>query len=165
MNTLKSTLLSILFFSLLVSPINAEPQRISCPSGDFSIITPQSWTLILEEGDLLAFQGPTKQAVMSFKKMPPNTPDLKTFSDDYIKIMKGTGAKIIPQKMEMINETETLKFNIKIAKQTPQSPNMQGQIYLFSVNENIYFFESFGLDAVINHAALFKSTAASFQIK
>ena len=102
---------------------------------------------------------------MSFKKMPGENPDLETFVAEYKNMMEETGAEIIPQGTEMINGTKALKFNIIIAKQGNQAPNMQSQIYLLLINNSLYFFESFGPDVITNHAALFKSTAASFQLK
>ena len=165
MRKLKSIILIVLFFALLSTTVFAQTQRISCPSGDFSIIAPQDWTLIVEEEDLLVFQSTAKEAVMSFKKMPKDSPDLNTFVLDYKDIMKKVGAKLSPQKNELILETEALKFNTQIAKTNPQAPNMEGQIYVFSINDRLYFFESFGPDAIVNHADVFKNTAHSFALK
>ena len=165
MRNLRSIFLAIMIFSLFISPANAEPLRISCPSGNFSIIAPQGWTLIVEEEDLLVFQTTSKEAVMSFKKMPEGSPDLQTFADDYKNVMQGAGAKIIPQEEAMINESKTLKFNIEIPKKSPKAPDMQGQMYLLSINDSIYFFESFGPQVITNYADIFKSAAHSFELK
>ena len=165
MFNLRSIFLTTMIFSLLLTPANAQSQRVSCPSENFSIIAPLGWTLTLEEGDLLVFQTTSKEAVMSFKKMPEGSPDPETFAADYKNMMTGTGAKIIPQEEEMINEAKALKFNIKIAAKNPKYPDMQGQMYLFSANGGLYFFEVFGPEVITNYGDLFKSTAQSFKVK
>lgn len=165
MNNFKLILLTLFFCCLLIKPINAQTQRISCKGESFSIIPPTGWTLILEDEGVMVFQNPSNKAIMSFKKMPTQFSDLAAFTAEYKEMMEGTGSQLIPQEPEMINEIQVSKYNIQLPKKDAQAPNMQGQIYLFSANGGIYFLESFGPDVITSNADLFKRTAASFQLK
>lgn len=165
MNKLRSILLTIIIFSLFLTPANAEPQRVTCPSGNFSIIAPQGWTLIVEEEDLLVFQNTSKEALMSFKKMPEKYPDLETFVTEYKNALEENQVKVSAQGTQLINEIEALKFNIEIEKTDPQDPDMQGQVFMLISNNDVYFFEAFGQNIISGYSAVFEGAAKSFKLK
>ena len=152
--------------TILVTPVIAQYQRIISSSGNFSIIAPlNGWELILNKDDILIFRSPTKETVMTFKKMPKTFPDLEAFVNDYKNNIEANGkVTIIPQESGIINGVKTSRFKLNFKKPNELAPGTEGQVYLLLKNNSAYFFESFGFHVHSEHSDLFNNMAKSFKL-
>jgi len=165
MNNLRSILLTILLFALLVTPAFTQSQRISCQSGDFSIIAPAGWTLILDQDDLLAFQSPSKEVVMTFKKMPGEHQDIESFLNEYKRMIKESGAEIIAAGTIPVNNTKASKFNIRFKNQGSQAIPVESSVYFLPVNKSLYFIEALGHKINSDYSDVIENVIKSFNLE